>query len=204
MRPFLPLVLLLSASLAVSACGDTDDGVDDSEQITNAIQSTWLRADPVVCTKFQTQTFMDQRSFNTGEAAIEECRVGAEDTTDDPEAVEVGDIEIDNDTATASIAFRGSALDGSTVTLAMVEEDNHWRIDRMSDIPSLDLEAFRRAFRSRIASAATETESCVYEAMAQAPEDQVKEALLSGSQETLVTLFPDCVAVAEAEAAGGP
>jgi hypothetical protein len=196
-RLLLPLVLLVAAPLLVGACGGSDDdGGDDEAQITEVIETSIASTDPDDCTKLETQNFMEQVNFATGEDAVADCEESAGDTSDDPDSVEVANVEVDGDAATADATFTGSAFDGSTLSVALVKEDDQWKLDEITDIPTLNLEGFQTAFSEGLAAdgeVPPEIASCISDAIGQATEDEVKTVILEGSEEGLVGLFGDCL-----------
>jgi hypothetical protein len=191
------LALSVAAALALSACGgDDDDGGDDADQISEVIETAATSTDPADCTELQTQAFTEQTELETGEAAIASCEESAADETDNPESIEVSEVEVDGEAATANAAFTGGPFDGSTLALGLVKEGDQWKVDEITDIPEFDFEGFKAAFTEEIGadeSIPPEVGTCISDALDAAGPDAVKEAFLSGDEQQLVGVFGQCI-----------
>jgi hypothetical protein len=81
-------------------------------------------SDPDACA-LVTQRFKEEASGQTGTAADDACRSQTEESGDQPEDVEVDNVEVDGDNATADV----TGEDGETVTVRLVNEDGTWKVD---------------------------------------------------------------------------
>lgn len=196
-RFLVPLTLLVAAPLVLGACGSDDNGgSEDEDQITDVITTSVTSTDPADCTKLQTQQFLEQSNFSTGQEAVTDCEDDAADTADDPDSVEVSDVEVDGDTATANVAFSGGGFDGSTVTVALVKDGDQWQLNEITDIPELNADAFKQAFADRIPSEESippQIATCITDQINQASEEQIKQTLLGGTEDDLLALFGTCI-----------
>src|SRR5262245_32104257 len=125
----------LTSALLMAACG----GNSDEDQITDVIKTSVKSTDPADCTKLETQTFVEQTEFALGPDAVKQCQDDAADTSDDPDSVDVKDVEADGDTGTANVTFHGGSFDGSTVTVGLVKEGDQWKLNRITGIPNFNL-----------------------------------------------------------------
>jgi hypothetical protein len=195
-RPLLTIAAI-AAALTLAACGGDDDdsgGSEDSDQITEVIQTSVTTTDPADCERLQTENFLEQVQFSSGPDALENCQADAEDTEDDPDETEVTNIEVDGASATADASFVGGPFDGSTITLALVKEGDQWKLDRIEDIPEFDFEAFQAGFAESLSSELPqEAVTCITDAFTAAGPDQVEAALLSGEEAQVNALFADCI-----------
>jgi hypothetical protein len=195
-RRLLILMLALALPLTIGACGgDDDDGGDDADEITEVIETSVKSTDPANCTELQTAAFTDQTNLANGDAALQECEDDAADTSGDPDSVEVSDIAVDGESATASVAFTGGSLDGSTVALELVKEGDQWKLDEITDITEFDFEAFQVALGEQLfeqGDISAQTAQCIDQAIREAGADQVEEIFLSGDGTQLDTLFAGC------------
>jgi len=186
-------LLVLALSLTLTACGG---GSDDEGDITDVIQTSVRSTDPADCTQLATQQFVNQTEFSTGAQAIKECQDDAADTSDDPDSVQVTDITVDGDNATANVAFSGGSFGGSTLSLALVKDADQWKLDKIADIVNLDVTTFKRSFADRLNASGdvpAQVKTCITQAIQGASEDQIKQALLGGTEQDLVTLFSQCI-----------
>lgn len=190
-----PVALLVAAPLLLAACGG-DGGDSDEDQITEVITTSVKTTDPADCTKLQTQRFVEQSNYATGEDAVAQCEEDVKDTSNDPDSVEVTDISVDGDSATANVTFEGAALDGSTATVALVKDGDQWKLDELTDIPELNAEAFKSALAEQIStdeSIPPQIGDCIASSVNQASDAQIKQAIVGGTEQDLVALFGDCI-----------
>ena len=192
------LLPALIAALALAACGDDDDGGGSEEEaaITEAIETSVLTTDPADCTRLQTQSFMEQVNFATGEEAVEDCEEDVTDTTNDPESVDVSGIEAGGSDASADVAFTGGPFDGSTLTVELVKEGKQWKLDRLAEVPELNVEAFQQSFVNQLRAQGeipSQIADCMEHEINQVSEEQVKDVLVGGTEQDLVGLFGGCI-----------
>ncbi len=130
------------ASTALIACGGDDN--EDEDQITEAIEQAATTQDPANCTEVQTENFTQQtEGVNDAEKAVESCEESAtEDDEAVAESVEVSEIEVDGDTATANVAFIGGFIDGQSLEIAFANEDDQWKLDELVEFTEFDRQAF--------------------------------------------------------------
>ena len=147
-RPLSLLLALLASSILVSACSDDDGSDEDEAQITEAIELAATSGQPSICTEQQTQRFNEQVTGEGGEAATTRCEETAAETP--AEDVEVTEIEIDGDAATAEAVFTGSFFDGQTLELGLVREDDQWKLDEAIGFVDLDRGAFLNGMRTSL------------------------------------------------------
>lgn len=199
LRVLSALILVLVAALSLAACGGDDDdgGSGDEAAVTDTIETSINSTDPADCTKLATQRFLEQTEFETGDAAVASCEENAADTSDDPDSVEVSDVSVDGETATADVTFSGSAFDGSTLSVDLTKEADQWKLDAITDIPTFNRAAFDQEFARQLGSGEdavpAEIADCISQSLGQTDDEQVKTAILSGNQEELLALFGSCI-----------
>lgn len=189
---FLPVLALLAA-LALAACGGSES---DEDKIVDAIETSATSDDPSSCTELVTQTFLDQIEDGEGQAALKECEEDAEDTSDNPDSVEVTEVEVSGSEATANAAFTGGGFDGQTLTVALVDEDGDWKLDEITGFAEFDQAALVQSFEDQLAeeegAIAPEIGSCIIESLEELEQDEFEELLLGGSSEGFVELAEAC------------
>jgi hypothetical protein len=188
------VLLALVLPLGLAACGGGGD--DDEADITDVIQTSVTSTDPNDCTELETQSFLEQTEFESGQEAVQSCREDAADASNDPDSAEVSDVEVDGDAATATVAVRGGSLSGATIAVALVKDGDQWKLDRITDVPQLDVDAFKDAFSEEISKSAdlpAPVATCMANAFTSVSEEQVKQLLVSGDQQQLLAIFQDCI-----------
>jgi hypothetical protein len=195
----LPVALL---ALALAACGG-DDGGEDEDQIAEVIETVTTDPDANSCTELRTQEFVEQTEFETGEEAVQSCR---EDIAEQNQAdsVEVSNVEVEGDSATAEVAVTGGGLDGQTVELALVKEDDQWKLDQLVSFIELDRASLDAAFTEEIQGSGDvvpQTRQCIADEFTALSDQQVEDLFVSGDQSQFEELFAPCIEI-EAQARG--
>jgi hypothetical protein len=198
-RRLLVLLLLLVLPVTLAACGGDDDddgGGGDEDQIAEVIETSTKSTDPADCSKYQTESFASQLELTTpDETGLQSCEENAPETTGDPDSVDVADISVDGTSATANATFNGGGFDGSTFALALVKEGDQWKLDQLTDIPTLNLEAFQTALSEALASdpdVTPEAAQCVNDAFAGITEDEVKDILVNNNDQVFFDKLAAC------------
>jgi hypothetical protein len=192
------VLFVLVIPLGVGACGggDDDGGSDDTAQITEAIKTSITSTDPADCTRLQTQRFLEQSEYEVGQEAVQSCEEDAADTSDRPDSVDVSDVQVDGESATAAVAFQGGPIGTATVDVALVKEGDQWKLDQITGIRDIDLDSFKQSFTEEIEESPdipAPIANCIKTAIGGVTEDQVKDAIVEGSQEAILGLFGNCV-----------
>jgi hypothetical protein len=192
----LPLITALAflLALAVGACGGGGGGGNEEDQIAAAIQTAATTTSASNCTELETQRFLEQTEFRTGQAAIAECK--RSDPANDADSVAVSNVSIDGETATADAAVKGSVFDGQTLVIALVKDGDQWKLDHVDDIKGFDGAQFARAFAAAVeagnSTLTAEQTRCLTQKLAAAPSDTLKAAVLSGDGDKLAALISGC------------
>ncbi len=186
----------LAAAFAIGACGSSNDngstnGGADASQITQAITAAATSDDPSVCTKYQTQRFLDQTNDAQGAAAVRECQKNPQNSVADK--VVVSDIQVEGDTATAKAAVTGSIFDGQTLDLALVKENGQWKLDEFKGFENLNKDALVAAARQQFSSQNTPAPAvdCIAQQIQTASEADI-EGAFSGDSKAENRLFGPC------------
>jgi ABC-type glycerol-3-phosphate transport system substrate-binding protein len=186
---FILLILALAAfSFALAACG----GDDDEDQITEAIEFAATSGDPAACTEAQTLRFTEQTTGQQGAAALKQCRRDAEDDTAD--SVDVSNIEVDGDSATAEGAVSGSFFDGQTVAVALVKQDDEWKLDELTGFVDLDRDAFVATIEREFRADPEERQatSCVVKNLEGLSDQQFEDLFLNSGSKLEDQVFTPC------------
>lgn len=179
-RLILPALLLLAISaLALAACGSSEN---DEEKIGAAIENAATGSDPSVCTEDQTAAFLEQTSGESGSAAVKECEKEAENG-ENAESVEVSEVEIEGEEATATAAITGSTLDGQTLVLGLVKEEGDWKVNEAIEFKNFDREALVEQFKKKLGEQKeikAEIAECIGEGIEEAGEEELEGLFLEG------------------------
>lgn len=190
----LPLALLALA-FGLVACGGGGDS--DEDKVVEVIETSATSADPADCKELSTQAFLEQTELEEGAAAVESCEESAEDTSDDPDSVEVSEVAVDGSAATANVAFTGGSFDGQTLSVALIEEDGDWKLDEITGFAEFDQEklasSFEEAFESE-EDVSPEFASCFAEVIRDISEEEAEEIMISGDSEPIVEIIEGCSA----------
>lgn len=189
----LVLACLLIFSVAVlSACGS---GANDESQIEEAIETAATSSDPADCAKLETQRFMEQTDKSKGSEAVESCEEEASEKEGVEEAV-VSDVEVEGSKATAEAALTGSPFDGQKVVIALVKEDDQWKLDRIVRFtafnPSKLTAFFAREFGKSSSGVNKAQANCVVDSLEGASKAELEEILLSPSPKGFEELAGHC------------
>jgi hypothetical protein len=184
------------AAFALTACGGDDGGSEDEDQISAAIERAATSGDPAACTEVETVNFVQQTSGEPGdsaEEALQSCQQEAADTV--AESVDVRDIEVDGDSATAKAAVTGSFFDGQTLDIALIKEGDQWKLDEFKGFEDFDRGAMADAIRqelSREEGASPQAVTCVGQQIENQPEDRVEAAFAGNDPNAEQQLFEPC------------
>ena len=189
------MVAAILAALALAACGGDDGGgSEDEDQITEAIEKSATEADASACTEFQTQNFVEQTSGGTGEEAVERCREGQQE---EPlaESVDVSDIEIDADSASAAAALNGGFIDGQSLELGLAKEDGQWKLDELVGFAEFDRAKYVDSIVQGIGEetgGAQEIQTCVRQAIEEVSDAQLQATFLENDDAVFERSLAPC------------
>lgn len=198
------LVTLFVLSLTLAACGEGEQGGGGEEQaITEVVVTSATSDDPADCLRLYTKEFLEQGSGLEGEAAVRLCEEGATRSLD-AESVAVTRIEVDGSVATADAAFTGSGLDGQTVRVGLIEEDESWKLDSFQDFVRFDREKLLAAMEKELdALADSKLEErlghCVLDRIETFDDAGLESVILGGSSDAMGDLAEACARNAQAD-----
>ena len=194
LRPnrFAMLALALAATLAIAACGG-DDGSEDEDQITESIEAAAVSGEPAACTENQTQRFTEQTTGETGEAAVTACEEDAADSV--AESIEVSNIEVDGDAATAEGEVTGSFFDGQTIDIALVKEGDQWKLDELRGFVDFDRAAYLANIEEEVSSdeeTPQQAVDCVTGNLEGLDDQQLQDLFINPDQQAEEQVFGSC------------
>jgi hypothetical protein len=191
------LAALLALTVSLTACGGDDDGDSsaDEQEIIDAITASATSGDPAACTEVQTQRFTEQTSGGDagGEAAVQQCEQDAADAPADE--VDVSNVEVDGDSATADAAITGAFLDGQTIEVALVKEGDQWKLDELVGFVEFDRDAFVSGFEEGITSdqeVPPQAAECALEQLEAQSDEELQVFLLGTDPAVEEAIFAPC------------
>jgi hypothetical protein len=191
LRPLLPLALFVLA-FGLVACGG---GESDEDKVVEVIETSVTSSDPADCKKLATQAFLEQTEFEQGAAAVESCEESTKDTSDDPDSVEVSEVEIDGSSATADVAFNGGSFDSQTLSVALVEEDGDWKMDELTGFAEFDQERLANSFEEALKledDVDPQLANCFAETVRELPKADAESLVVGGSSDPIVEIVEGC------------
>jgi hypothetical protein len=188
----LPCLLIVSA-LALVACGSSNN---DESQIEEAVETSATSKDPADCKKLSTQHFMEQTTRSEGAEAVKECEANASNGAG-AKSVEVSEVEVDGSKATADAALTGGSFDGQTLKIALVKEDDQWKLDELAGFAKFNeakvIGILEGQFNEPSSEVSKSQANCIVKSFEEAPQAELEEALLSGSSEGFEEIAGSCL-----------
>jgi hypothetical protein len=193
-RLALAAFLAVLAALSLAACGGGSES--DEDKITDVITEAAVEEKPEHCTELLTQKFNEQTQKVSGEEAVEECEEEAEDG-DNAEAVEVTNVQVNGGGAKADVAFTGSDFDGQTLTVALVEDGDQWKLDEVVGFAKFDREKLLSGLGESLEEDSeggkeAEVSECVLEGLEELDDESLESIFVSPSAEAIVELAEAC------------
>lgn len=189
-RLVLPLLLIVSA-LVLVACGSSNG---DESQIEDAIETSATSTDPADCTKFNTKHFVEQTTQTEGTEAIKTCEKEASEKSGASSA-DSSNIEVDGSKATADVALSGGGLGGQEVEVALIKEDDQWKLNELTGFANFDQAKVVETLEKQFAKSSEISKSlaaCITSSFEKAPAAKLEEALLSVSTAGFEELAGSC------------
>lgn len=175
-RLLLPCLMVVSA-LALAACGSSGD---ETSKVEEAIETAATTTDPADCTKLQTQNFMEQTSQESGKAAVKSCEEEAE-KEENASAATVANAEANGSDATAEVTLSGGkSLGGQTLEVALVKEDDQWKMNEVIKFTKFDQEKLIETFEREINGSpegSSKFATCFLKTFEEANQAEVEELL---------------------------
>lgn len=175
----LVLVLVAFSAAVLAACGG---GEAQAGKIEAAIREELKAEDPAICPAMETAT-MQKQVHEHLLGALENCEAGNTGKSL-VESVEVSNVKVDGESATALVAIKGGNLAGQTVVMALNKHSGEWEIHRVSTFQHYDRRALLRAFMEGVGQVAkTPAEkrfaACVAHELRNETQRQIKRLMLN-------------------------
>lgn len=138
---------LAALAVAVVIATGGGGGACSLGQVRCVIERAAKPTAPADCTRLETQAYLEQATFEDGAEAIAKCRRNALNTRNDPDSVEVADVEESGAGATARVSINGGFYDGQTQVVALVKRGDQWKLNRIQRFEDFDMRRYIEAFQ---------------------------------------------------------
>jgi predicted small secreted protein len=189
----LPL-LLLAAALALAACGGSSGGGEESK-IEEAIEEAATSTAPSKCTEFQTAKLNETETEQTGKAATKACEESVEAEEGQPESVDVSDVNVNGEKATADVAITGGTADGQGIEVGLAKEGGDWKLNEFIKFTKYDSKALTKSFEEafeREEGIDPELAKCLSEGFGELSQEEAESIVLAKSAEAVEKLVEGC------------
>lgn len=161
-------------------------------KVERAIETVATSANPAYCRELTTDRYLEQVTGEKPPFADDVCESEARDRP--AGSVEIDDVEIDDDRATARVTYAGGSLDGSRTLVGLAKEGGDWKMDRLLAIPELNRAKFRAAFRRGFLQLGypAQAADCAVAKERRLSDAQVKRALLHDRDATFGPFLVEC------------
>lgn len=185
--------LLLALALGLAACGG--GGESDEDKIANTIENAATSNDPVVCKETQTLAFMEQTTGESGQEAEKKCEKEAEEGTGQPESVNVTQVKVNGEKATADAEFQGGQFDEQTLEVALVEEGGEWKLDEFTGFAKFDPAPFIAALGEQLEEEPNikpQVAGCIVEGIEELSKPELESLVVENNTEPIVEIAEGC------------
>ncbi len=185
-------LLVIAVAIGLTACGA---GGDETATVEEVIETAATSKDPVDCKKLQTQGFMEQTSHQSGSAAVSQCEEEAKQGAG-AEKVAVSNVAIDGSDATAEVKLQGGNLTGQTIEVALVDDGDQWKMDKVVKFTKYDqaslIDFFSKEFKKSSSGISPKLASCLLGVFEKSSQAEVEDLFISGSSKALEEAAESC------------
>jgi hypothetical protein len=112
----------------------------DEQQIEATIREAVVNTDPDVCAEFLSQRYLEESFQKPGLEALAVCRAFKEQTGRYVDQIDIVDVAIHGDTATATAVPSSDGNDTAELRYTLAKESGRWKLDRPERLAEIDLE----------------------------------------------------------------
>ena len=120
--------------LVLVLAGGGDEGTSEEDTVRDRIEEISTGKDPEICETGYTTSFLQKATGLSGSEAQDVCREQV--PQNDTRGVEVKELEVTGDKASASVVEDGGDYDGETLEVTLVKQGDEWKADDL-DRPSV-------------------------------------------------------------------
>lgn len=184
---------LLVLALGLAACGS--GGESDEEKIVSMIETSATSTDPANCKETQTQQFMEQTTGGSGSEAVKECEKETKSGEDNPESVNVSQVKVNGEEATANVGFEGGNFNGQTVEVALVEEEGNWKLNELTGFAKFDPTQLVGALAKKLEEEPNikpQVAGCIVEGIEELSKPELESLVIENNTEPIVEIAEGC------------
>jgi hypothetical protein len=199
-RPRRAGVALIMTAVALASCGDGGGGggggaaAGEQTQLRADVTEALTTKDPIACTRYATQRFVEELTGLRGPAAVRECREAADDKQ--AESVSFDRVAISGRRASATVRPRGGDDGLETLEFKLRKSGEHWKLDRISG-GTLERAEFLRLTREELRAPpdalSPKAADCVIRDLERRKDDAVVRQVLSGDPSLLMVPVTTCL-----------
>jgi hypothetical protein len=183
--------VLLAVGLFVGITHDSDE-----EEIADTVAAFALADDPDWC-GVATQRYLEETTGLPGVSAYEDCARDVEEGRGRPDQVDVDEIQLHEDGATAVVTYRGGPLDGSSIKIALIEAARgRWMLDHSLALVNLDRDGLREGFAETLnedpGGLPRAAADCVVAAILRGSDQEIEDILLGSDSTGLILRGLEC------------
>jgi hypothetical protein len=183
---------LVLSSLVLVACGGESSA---ESEIKESIEASQTANDPSNCAALTTPNFREQISKETGFDALDTCEERASEGKG-AESVDISNVEVDRETATADVALTGGSFDGQELETELALQNGQWKLNKITGFASFDqaevIETLGKGFAGPSIEADRSRAACVGKSLEEASRPKLEEALLSETPGEFEELTESC------------
>jgi hypothetical protein len=141
--------VLVGIALAVAAAGCGGGGSSDDDEIGRVLTTSFTTADPAQCEQLTAKGLRQIAPFVADAPDPDKACRDALDPASSSHSIQVSELRVEGEHATAKVTPAGGSLGGAVVTVALADQDG-WKIDGFDDVEIVD----RNAYLSSLGAAA--------------------------------------------------
>ena len=151
--------------------------------------------DPSKCTEVQTPLFNETESGSKGAAATKACEEEAESAENNAESVNVSDVKINGEKATAEVEVEGTGLNGQAVELEVLKEEGNWKLNKFLGFTKFDAAALGEVLEEELAKQegiSGKLAKCVAEGVAEVSQAEAESMVFEKNLEPVEKIAGSC------------
>ncbi len=189
----LPLALIV-AMFALTACGGSSNSSGgDEAAIESTIEEAATSEDPKICTELQTETWNKQEHPEGN--SLKECEEVTESGENIAESVNISNVSVNGESATAEVEITGTGLEGQVLEVELAKEEGGWKMNETLKFTKFDADGFAKLIEEKLAEegeVSTEVAACVVEGVKSMTQEEAETFVFEKNFEPLEKAAGGC------------